>query len=108
MGYVPTHGPDCFKIQSFFTYCRTCQAAVVYFECSCGSKILLDPPDDGFHECGQFIRAERASLLIDLIYHSESEKLGQTQCPMCNIILRNDRAKRHFKKCPKRKEWFPL
>ena len=108
MGYVPTHGPGCVKVQSFFTYCPDCHGAVVYFECSCGSKVFLDPATKVPHECVQYLRGERASLLIELIGHAKSKKVGQTQCPMCHIILRNERVRRHFKKCPKRKVWFPF
>ena len=112
MGYVPTHGPSCHKVCSYLTYCRACDEAVVYFECSCGSKVFFDPPDEGVHECGAATstrRAERASLLIDMLHYAGLDLEGNTECPMCGIVVKNagDRPRKHFKKCPKRKEWFP-
>ena len=54
MGWVPTHGPDCMKVRSFPTRCRFCGLAVVYFECSCGSRVLLR--DGQAHNCGRIRR----------------------------------------------------
>ena len=51
MGWVPTHGPDCVKVTSRKTQCPRCKLEVVYFECSCGSKVLLTPPNGGEHIC---------------------------------------------------------
>lgn len=109
MGYLPTHGPDCYKVHSFATTCRDCHAVVIYFECSCGSKVFLDPPDYGQHSCGKPIkRAERANLLITLIEYAQQNINDTTECPMCGVKVKNKTVRKHFKKCPKRKLWFPL
>ena len=50
MGYVPNHGDWCVKVYAFPTFCPACYRRVIYFECSCGSKIFLDPPDEGLHK----------------------------------------------------------
>lgn len=50
MGYVPSHNDWCVKVRSFPTFCRDCYRRVIYFECSCGSRVLLDPPREGRHE----------------------------------------------------------
>lgn len=108
MGCVPTHGPDCYKVHSFLTVCRDCYTVVVYFECSCGSKTFLEPPDSGPHSCRKPIkRAERASLLIALIEYASQNISDTTKCPMCGVEVKNKKAQRHFKKCPKRRDWFP-
>lgn len=108
MGYVPTHRTSCIKVYSFPLKCRYCRSTVIYFECSCGSKVYLDPPDDGLHDCGRAIRADRAMLLMDLIEISHFDPGSQTECPMCGIKVLNakDRIRKHFKKCPKREVWF--
>lgn len=51
MGYVPTHGPGCEKVHAFPTPCKYCSASLIYFECTCGSKVFLEPPSGGRHDC---------------------------------------------------------
>ena len=50
MGQVPTHGDWCVKVRAYPTFCRKCHRRVIYFECSCGGKVFLDPPREGPHE----------------------------------------------------------
>lgn len=107
MGHVPTHGPGCYRVRSYYTACQRCDESVIYFECSCGSKVFLDPPDQGNHSCGTAFRKAHAVLLIDLLEHAESDPSGHIECPMCGVVVRSKEARRHFKKCPKRKAWFP-
>lgn len=111
MGFIPTHGPNCEKAVSYLTHCNICYKAVVYIQCSCRrpSKVYLDPPAQGPHDCDRAMRGDRAKLLMDLIKYSQSDPKGDTECPMCNkfILNVNDRIRKHFKKCPNRKEWFP-
>lgn len=106
MGYVPTHGPNCRKVRAFFAACRTCSNPIIFFECSCGSRVRLDPPHEGVHACMRVNRGERAQTLIDLITRAAYDPTGETQCPMCEIIIRNSRAKHHFKVCPRRRTWI--
>jgi hypothetical protein len=113
MGYVPTHGPSCYKVHSYLTHCSSCGEPIVYFECSCGSKVFFDPPDEGLHECGKVTgarRAERATLLLDMLHYASLDPDGNTECPMCGVVLKNagDRPRKHFKRCLRRKEWFPF
>jgi hypothetical protein len=108
MGYVPTHGSNCYRLRSYLTVCQSCGASVIFFECSCGSRVFLDPPYEGNHSCGTTKRKERAQLLLDLLAHAEEDPDGQMECPMCHVAIKNKVARRHFKKCPKRKVWFPL
>lgn len=113
MGYVPNHGSGCYKVYSYLTCCSSCSDLVVYFECSCGSKVFFDPPDEGEHKCGKATsarRAQRASLLMDMLHYASLDPEGRTECPMCRVVLRNseDRPRKHFMKCPRRKEWFPF
>lgn len=108
MGYVPTHGPNCFRIRSFYLLCNKCGKGVVYFECSCGSKIFLEPPDEGIHNCATKMRGDRAQSLLDLIELADKDKHDHTECPMCHVTIKNKDVKRHFKKCPSRKNWFPI
>ena len=105
MGYVPNHGQNCRKIRSFFAACKTCDAPIIYFECTCGSRVMLDPPHEGVHSCMTTYRRARAKMLIDLIERSQYAPKGETQCPMCEIIIKNHRAKHHFKVCPRRRNW---
>ena len=51
MPAVPNHGPGCFKVRSNPSTCPRCKQKVVYFECTCGSKVYLDPPNGGEHFC---------------------------------------------------------
>jgi hypothetical protein len=108
MGYVPTHGPNCFRVRSFYILCKDCGRGVVYFECSCGSKVLLDPPDEGNHNCIQEKRRERALSLLDLIESADADRHDHTECPMCGATIKNKDVKRHFRRCPNRKRWFPI
>lgn len=48
---VPTHGAWCVKVHAFPTFCRGCRRRVIYFECTCGSKVFFDPPRGGEHQC---------------------------------------------------------
>ncbi len=50
-GYVPTHGPSCVKVRAYPTKCPTCKKPVIYFECSCGSKVFLRLARGGQHVC---------------------------------------------------------
>ena len=50
MGYVPNHGDWCVKVHAYPTFCRDCYRRVIYFECSCGSRVYFDPPREGLHE----------------------------------------------------------
>lgn len=108
MGYVPNHGPNCFKVRSFYLLCRNCGNGVIYFECSCGSKVFLDPPDEGRHNCIQKMRGDHAQQLLELIEIAAADRHEDTECPMCGVTIRNKDVTRHFKKCPKRKIWFPI
>lgn len=109
-GHVPTHGPGCVKVRSYPTTCRRCDQQVIYFECSCGSKVFFDPPNQGVHDCTQIQRAYHAQLLIALIESSKKDAEGSTECPMCGTSLLNakNRVRKHFKRCPKRNSWFPV
>ena len=51
MGYVPTHGPNCRKVKSYSTECKHCGDFLIYFECTCGSKVFFEPKG-GVHSCG--------------------------------------------------------
>lgn len=108
MGHVPTHGSDCYRLRSYLTTCQGCGGSVIYFECSCGSSVFLDPPHEGNHSCGTNKRKTRALLLLDLLRYAEDDPDGETECPMCVVVVKSKGARRHFRKCPKRKFWFPL
>lgn len=108
MGYVPTHGPNCQKVDSKRTTCQRCWNPVIYFECSCGSRVFLDP-GGGEHNCNRHVRGDRARLLIAMIRLAEvGDPDDPTECPMCKARVKSRNAKRHFKHCPKRKSWFPV
>ena len=108
-GYVPTHGPGCLEVRSYPTKCRQCSQQIIYFECSCGSRVFFDPSGQGVHDCTQGARAYRAQILIDLIMQARQEVNGSTLCPMCGTAVRNakDRVRKHFQRCPKIATWFP-
>jgi len=115
MGYIPNHGAGCVKVRSFYTSCQYCGASVVYFECSCGSKVFLDPPEEGTHNCGNVdviadhaLRLYRAIMLVNLIRLAKKAPNECTKCPMCGTIVKNNKSRfnKHWKKCPKRSELF--
>ena len=108
MGYVPTHGPGCFKVESYLTHCYECYSPVVYFECSCGSKVFFEPgEDEAIHDCARVKRAEMASLLVNMITLAQKSE-GTTRCPMCEVVVKNKGFRRHAKRCPKRRTFFPF
>jgi hypothetical protein len=45
---------------------------------------------------------------LDLIESADADLHDHTECPMCSATVKNKDVKRHFKKCPKRKNWFPI
>ncbi len=119
MRYVPTHGLDCAKLSSYPADCDRCGAKIIYFACSCGSKVYFDPYDEGdegdggVHDCANSLnldlRSKRALLLGYLIELAQSDPSKTTHCPMCDKDIKNkkDNIRKHFKKCPNRRDWFP-
>jgi len=119
MGYVPTHGDDCYKVRSFPLRCNFCSEKIVYFECSCGSRILLDPPDQGLHSCHGYasdslsgnsenVRQKLTKIMLGVIEYAQQNPGESPTCPMCDVTIRRQQDfVRHLKRCPKRKEWFP-
>ncbi len=115
MGYVPTHNDSCYKIRSYPTKCSYCNKTVIYFECSCGGKVFLTPPDKGIHGCGSpsqddgfSNRGLQGQILLDAVKHVESHSKESPTCPMCDTAIKDSKNfKRHLKKCPMRKVWFP-
>ena len=127
MGYVPNHGPHCVKIRSYLTECRHCSNSVVYFECSCGSKVLFNPMNGGEHDCrggarrtsrgasqgfsgGGTVSLEkdfrRAEQLLDLMAKARRGE-GTTKCPACGEKVANSKVRMHFvHRCSKMGDWF--
>lgn len=100
MGHVPTHGPDCRKVAAHPTRCNRCGLLVVYFECTCGSKVFLDPAVGGSpHDCRRGttelseneLRRKRAGFV-------SSEPVV---CPFCHNAVKSERLATHLKKCPR-------
>lgn len=91
MGHVPTHGPDCYKVRSYPIGCKYCGANVMYFECSCGSKVIFVPGDSGeVHSCGSKNRLTRDHLTPGFL----------VTCERCGIKVRGDRLLNHLeRKC---------
>ena len=50
MRAVPNHLPNCRTVHSNRILCPLCRLAVVYFECTCGSKVFLELPKGGIHQ----------------------------------------------------------
>jgi hypothetical protein len=59
---VPSHGRNCRKVESYSTPCPKCGVGVVYYECSCGSKVFLDFVG-GSHECNKIKPGSREAQL---------------------------------------------
>ena len=119
MGWVPSHSSSCVPVRSFLLKCRYCGNPVVYFECSCGSKVFLDPPREGNHRCAGFSensyigeggrytgRGGRAKILLDLIQYAEYSNDETVRCVMCDVDIKRLKLKKHLKKCPKREEFM--
>ena len=112
MGWVPSHGSSCRRVRSFLLKCRYCGQPIVYFECSCGSKVFLDPPREGEHHCAGFSDSQyvgpggRAQILLDWIKYAEYGDDDTIQCVMCDATIQRLNLKKHFKKCPKRREFM--
>src|SRR5258708_2973797 len=96
MGYVPTHGPDCIKVHSHLTGCPSCKLPVVYFECSCGSKIFLVPGNSGeTHDCRLAALMARPSR----INRRTGAINSVSQCPICLKPVKAIHYMAHVRKC---------
>lgn len=95
MGYVPTHGPSCYKVRAYPLNCRYCGKQVVYFECSCGSMVYFEPGDSGVeHDCGHGTKGQGVQL-------QDLDKSHMVVCDQCGIRVRGDRLLAHVRdKCP--------
>jgi hypothetical protein len=95
MGYVPTHGPFCEKRYSYPTRCPSCRLPVVYFECTCGSKIFLVPGGSGeTHEC----RIARLQARPSRIDRRTGQVNAPKTCPFCFRQIAPARYNRHIAK----------
>lgn len=96
MGHVPTHGPNCFKVHSYRTNCPTCRESVIYFECTCGSRIFLVPGAQGeTHDCRSARRTQRPSRISRLT----GEVRAQRMCPFCHCSVEATRYLSHVQRC---------
>lgn len=96
MGYVPTHGPYCEKRYAYPSKCPTCELPVVYFECTCGSKIFLVPGDSGqTHDC----RIARLQATPSRINRTTGVVNAPRTCPFCMRAISPSRYLAHMAKC---------
>lgn len=81
---VPTHGPHCRTLSSYWCQCPDCNQEVFYFACTCGSKVFLDPLGDRWsrHECDGVATGGR--IASTYIYSVLS-----VICPRCGKTVRN-------------------
>jgi len=96
-GDVPTHGPWCQKVQSYGTRCSSCRAAVIYFECTCGSRVFLSPGGGGEHACGS---ARSVSVASARRRPVASAIRGSERCRSCGARVRQGRLNEHLLRCP--------
>jgi hypothetical protein len=89
-GDVPTHGPGCRRVRSYPSRCPTCGSDVVYYECSCGSKVFLVPGYGGNHECGR-ARQTSASRV--------QRRVREERCPLCAGRVRRGGFNDHLLRC---------
>ena len=102
---IPNH-TDCFQIRSYLVICRDCDNPVIYYNCTSGSEVFLDPPDRGKHNCDARPpnRKERAKQILKLFEYAKRRDVEpRTQCPMCKTEMKTENMPQHFKKCPGRK-----
>ena len=98
MGDVPTHGPWCRRVRAYPTRCPSCRAGVVYFECSCGSKVFLETGGGGSHECGR--RAGSSlSATSRPVRRRRTPASDLRSCPRCRVRMRAERLLEHLRLC---------
>lgn len=101
LGHVPNHGPYCRKLRSYPTACPSCGARVVYFECSCGSKVFLSPTQGQSHDCRstppQMTAKQRRR------HRAGTTPLISKHCPYCFAGVASDRYKTHVAACSRRR-----
>ena len=88
---VPSHGSPCGVLHCFPMTCRGCGQRVVYYECSDGSRVLLDPPNRGKHICLGRPRASRINRKTGAIN-------SQQVCAFCGQTVHSSRWLAHVHK----------
>lgn len=77
MGIVPNHSKDCRTIKSFPCKCRNCGQKVIFWSCSCGSKVFFELGSDRKkHECDYVDDGQPFYVYSDTI-----------KCPHCNTWM---------------------
>lgn len=101
LGQVPSHGPYCYKVKAYPTKCPTCRAEVVYFECTCGSKVFLGMNRSGPHVCGM------SSAEVTKLNGGRRSRgflpEGPVTCPFCLEPQSHADYARHVSECRKGK-----
>jgi hypothetical protein len=95
-GDVPTHGPWCRKVHSYKTKCPGCRDDVVYYQCSCGSKLFFLPDHGGVHDCRSEVGLSRS---VSRIQRPTPPPPPLVSCPTCRMRVREDRLPAHQAGC---------
>lgn len=77
MGVVPTHSKDCQTIKNFPCKCRNCGQKVIFWSCSCGSKVFFELGSERKkHECDYVDDGQPLYIYSDTI-----------KCPHCDTWM---------------------
>lgn len=104
MPSIPNHTPSCRWLDKHPTQCKHCKDKLVYCECSCGSKFLLNTSDGVKHNCSGMQQARyRASMQYKIDQARKNTVDGVAICPMCKTRVGAKRWRKHVAiACPNR------
>lgn len=105
-GAVPTHPYHCRKVRSYPTTCEHCGKRVIYFECTCGSKIFLEENrGEEPHDCRKKDHRQRMAIEISELIERASGTAAE--CPLCHSMINIKKLPRHVRsKCPARPKFL--
>ena len=104
--FSKSHGKHCY-LRSFPTKCPTCNADVLYWECTHGSKLFFEYPPYGKlvrHYCRRYLSSKSVKTKYKVIVKKPQGLLIQNtfDCPICGKSFKSDGAlKDHFKQLRK-------
>ena len=112
---IPSHGYNCITIYNYETTCTNCKKRIIYFECSCRSKVFFNSRVDWEkHDCVSALQKE-SYLSIELYQLTKNfcektirkfqnndetnlRRSEKVRCRICFNLVRAVNIKKHLRK----------